>query len=133
MSTTTSVHELIKTALIAGGIAAMDGPAKNLPTKADGTIAQAAVLWPAPRLNTYTRQSGTRSGGTDSVTITCVGATTRDALAVADKVEAAIGGMVLSPKGNPLRQTLVTFPATEPNSNPVRISCAVEYSTITKG
>jgi hypothetical protein len=133
MTTTTSVHELIKAALIDGDVAAVDGPAKKLPTNADGTIAQAAVLWPAPRLNQYTRQSGTRSGGTDRVTITCVGATTRDALAVADKVEAAIGGMVLSPKGNPLRQTLVTDPAPEPNANPVRVSLAVEYSTITKG
>lgn len=133
MSTTTSVHALIKAALIAGGVAAVDGPAKNLPTNADGTIEQAAVLWPAPRLNQYTRQSGTRSGGTDRVTITCVGATTRDALAVADKVEATIGGLVLSAKGNPLRQTIATVPAPEPNSNPVRVSCAVEYSTITKG
>ena len=133
MSTTTSVHALIKAALTASGVAAFDGPAKNLPTKADGTIAQAAVLWPSPRLNQYTRQSGTRSGGNDRVTITCVGATTRDALAVADKVEAAIGGLVLSAKGNPLRQTVSTSPAPEPNSNPVRVSCAVEYSTITKG
>jgi len=133
MSTTTSVHALIKAALLDGGVAAVDGPAKNLPTKADGTIAQAAVLWPSPRLNTYTRQSGTRSGGTDRVMVTCVGATTRDALAVADKVEAAIGGLVLPGKGAPLRQTLATVPAPEPNSNPVRVSCAVEYSTITKG
>ena len=133
MTTTTSVHALIEAALIAAGVATFDGPAKNLPTKADGTIAQAAVLWPSPRLTQYTRQSGTRSGGNDRVTITCVGATTRDALAVADKVEAAIGGLVLSPKGNPLRQTIATAPAPEPNSNPVRVSCAVEYTTITKG
>ena len=91
------------------------------------------MLWPAPGRHTYARASGTRSGRADRVLITCVGATARDAIAVADKVEGAIGGMRLSSKGGTLRQTLATSPAAEPNADPRRVSLAVEYSTITKG
>jgi hypothetical protein len=65
--------------------------------------------------------------------MTCVGATTFDALAVADKVETAVGGMRLSERGGTLRQTLATQTSTEPNTDPVRVSLAVEYSIITKG
>lgn len=132
MSTTTSVHALIKAALTAAGIHAVDGPAHDLPT-VDGLVGQAAVLWPAPGQHTYARASGTRSGRADRVLITCVGATARDAIAVADKVEAAIGGMRLSSKGGTLRQTLATSPDAEPNADPRRVSLAVEYSAITKG
>jgi hypothetical protein len=133
VTTTTSVHALIKAALTAAGVTAVDGPAVDLPAGVDGLVAQAAVLWPAPRLNSYTRMTGTRSGGADRIVITCVGATNNDALAVADKVEAAIGGLVLSAKGGTLRQTAATQPVPEPNADPVRVSLAVEYSTITKG
>jgi hypothetical protein len=133
MTTTTSVHALIRAALVAAGVNAVDGPATDLPADADGLVAQAAVLWPVPRLNAYTRANGESSGGTDRVVITCVGATVRDALAVADKVEAAIGGMRLSAKGGTLRQAVATSPVPEPNADPVRVSLAVEYTTITKG
>lgn len=133
MPTTTSVHAAIMAALTGAGVAAVYGPADDLPTGADGLLAQAAVLWPAPRLNAYTRMEGTSSGGTDRVIIHCVGATARDALAVADKVEAAIGGMVLSDKGGTLRQVIALAPEPEPNADPVRVSMAVEYTTITKG
>ena len=132
MTTATGVHALIKAALVAAGVNAVDGPATNLPTDG-GLIAQAAVLWPSAGLYAYTRAVGTSSGRADTVTITCVGATARDALAVADKVEAAIGGMVTSAKGGTLRQTAATAPAPEPNADPVRVSLSVEYSTITKG
>ena len=132
MTTTTSVHALIRDALTAAGVNAVDGPATDLPTDG-GLIAQAAVLWPFPGLYAYARASGTRSGRTDRVLITCVGATSRDALAVADKVEAAIGGMVTSDKGGTLRQTAATQPVPEPNADPVRVSLAVEYTTVTKG
>lgn len=133
MTTTTSILALIEAALIAGGVAAVDGPAKNLPTNADGRVGQFAVLWPDARLNRTTRMSGASSGGEDGVVVICGGATVRDALAVADKVHAALDGLVLSPKGSPLRQTARTRAAPEPNADPVRVSCAVEYSTITKG
>ncbi len=133
MTTTTSVHAAIGAALTAAGVAWVYGPADDLPTGADGLLAQAAVLWPAPRLNDYSRMIGQRSGGTDRVLIHCVGATARDALAVADKVEAAIGGLVLSAKGGTLRQVLSLAPEPEPNADPVRVSMAVEYTTITKG
>lgn len=132
MSTTTSVHALIKAALTAAGIHAADGPARDLPT-VDGLIGQAAVVWPRARFHGGVRACGDDSRGEDVVTITCVGASVRDALAVADKVHAAIGGLVLSSKGGPLVQTLATAPAAEPNADPVRVSLAVEYSTITKG
>jgi hypothetical protein len=132
MTTTTSIHALIKAALVAAGVNAVDGPANDLPTDG-GLIAQAAVLWPFPRAYAYTRANGTSSGGTDRVVIHCVGATSRDALAVADKVEAAIGGMVTSAKGGTLRQVAATQPVPEPNADPVRVSLGVEYVTITKG
>lgn len=132
MTTTTSVHEQIKAWLEADGVNAVYGPATDLPTD-DGLIAQTAVLWPSPRAHAYTRASGDSSGGTDRVIVTCVGATVLDALAVAAAVEASIGGRHVSAKGGTLRQTVATSPAPEPNSDPVRVSLAVEYSVITKG
>lgn len=133
MTTATAAHGAILDALTASGLYAVFGPADDLPTGGDGLIAQAAVLWPSPGLYQYTRTSGDSSGRGDAVTVICVGATVRDALAVADKVEAAIGGMRLSPKGGPLRQTVATRPAAEPNADPVRVSMAVEYTATTKG
>ena len=134
MMTTTALHAAIKAALTDAGVAAVDGPADDLPAGADGLVAQAAVLWPAAGLHRYTRMEGTKSGRVDRVLITCVGATNNDALAVADKVEAAIGGLVVSAKGSPLRQLdLGLEPVAEPNADPVRVSLPVVYATITKG
>lgn len=134
--TVTSVHTEIKAALIAAGVYAVDGPADDLPSDG-GVVRQAAVLWPSPGFHAYTRVSGSSSGRIDRVLITCVGATTFDALAVADAVEAAVGGLRLS-GGDVLRQSLVTQslvtqPISEPNADPRRVSLAVEYTTITKG
>jgi hypothetical protein len=134
MTTTSSVHGLIRSALADGGLAVHDGPAMELPVDADGFIAQAAVLWPAAGQYQYRRMMGQQSGREDRLLILCVGATTRDALAVADKVENAIGGLVLPGKGGTLRQVpLSAIPAPEPNADPVRVSLPVEYTTITKG
>ena len=69
----------------------------------------------------------------DRVVITCVGATTFDALAVADKVHAALNGLVLSQQGWPVASDRGDCPAPEVNADPVRVSLAVEYATITKG
>lgn len=134
MATASSVYAAVKAALTSAGVAAYDGPAEDLPVDDDGLVAQAAVLWPS-RLNTYTRMNGHNSGATDRQTIICVGATTLDALAVADKVEAAIGGLMLSPKGGTLQQVddVPRLPEPEPNADPVRVSLAVEYAAITKG
>lgn len=132
MPTTTSVHAAIKTQ-VATTVAAFDFPAKNLPAKADGTVAQAAVLRPSAGLNTHTRSVGTSSGRSDRVVLTCVGATARDALAVADKVHAALNGFRPTATSSPMRQDFASDPVPEPNADPVRISCVVEYSTITKG
>ena len=133
MTTSTSVHAAIAAALTSGGVSWVYGPADEIATDTGGLVAQTAVLWPAARLNQYTRTTGARSGGRDRVTVICVGATVRDALAVADKVETAIGGLMLSDKGGTLMQTAATDPAPEPNADPVRVSLAVEYTTITKG
>ena len=129
--TVTAVHGEIKAALVAAGVYVVDGPADDLPS-VDGVVGQAAVLWPSPGFHTYTRVSGSSSGRVDRVLIACVGATTFDALAVADAVEAAVGGLRLS-GGDVLRQTLATQPSPEPNADPRRVSLAVEYATITKG
>jgi hypothetical protein len=128
----TSVHADIKAALVYAGINAVDGPADDLPT-VDGLIGQAAVLWPSPGLHAYTRASGTSSGRSDRVLIQCVGAMNNDALAVADAVEEAVGGMVLSPKGGTLRQVLATEPVPEPNADPRRVAMAVIYEVTNKG
>ena len=132
MTTQTAVFGLVEAALSTAGLYVVEGPAENLP-KEGGLIAQAVVLWPSPALHAYTRMTGTRSGRLDRVRATCVGATARDALAVADKVEAAIGGMRTSPNGGTLRQVLATDPVAEPNADPRRVSLYVEYSTTTKG
>lgn len=133
MSTTTSVHAAVEAALAGAGVYAVYGPADALPTASDGLVEQAAVLWPRARFHGGIRASGDDSRGEDVITITCVGATARDALAVADKVHAAIGGLRVSDKGSPLTQTIATSPAPEPNADPVRVSLAVEYTTVTKG
>ena len=134
MTTLTSVHTAIRAALTGAGVHAVVGPAGDLPTDPDtGLVGQAAVLWPTPGWNQYTRGCGLSSGRVDRVLITCVGASSLDALAVADAVEAAIGGMRISAKGGTLTQTMASQPVAEPNSDPRRVSLAVEYSTITKG
>lgn len=133
MQSTTSVHTAILAALRAAGVHAVPGPALDLPRAADGRVAPAAVVWPSARLNAYRRTSGGRSGGDDRATVVCVGPTSLDALAVADKVDAALGGLVLSDKGGPLAQTNATTPAPEPNADPVRVSLAVEYTATMKG
>lgn len=133
MPTSTSVHSAILAALQGAGVYSVIGPADDLPTAADGRVGQAAVLWPQARFNDYGRASGGRSGGVDTVLVTCVGATSFDALAVADKVDAEIGGLRVSEKGGVLVQTIATAPVAEPNTDPVRVSLAVEYSVVTKG
>lgn len=133
MVSSTSVHAQIRAALDAAGVHAVDGPADDLPTS-DGLVGQAAVLWPQSGVNTYSRATGTRSGRTDRVSITCVGATSYDALAVADRVEEAIGGMRVTERGGTLQQALgASFPAVEPNTDPRRVSLPVEYIVVTKG
>ena len=132
MTTQTAVFGLVEAALLAAGLHVVEGPATDLPTEG-GLIAQAVVLWPSAALHDYDRMCGTRSGRSDRVRATCVGATARDALAVADKFEAAVGGMRTSAKGGTLRQTLATDPVVEPNADPRRVSLYVEYSTTTKG
>lgn len=130
--TATSVHALIRAALVGAGVHAVDGPADSLPV-VDGLVGQAAVLWPVPGEHQYTRSSGTRSGRADRVTVVCVGATVADAIAVAERVEYAIGGLRTSAKGGTLRQVLATTPTPEPNTDPRRVSLSVEYSTVSKG
>ena len=85
MRTTTAVHGDIYAALTAAGVATLYGPATDLPAGADGLVGQAAILWPSPGLYAYTRACGTSSGRADRVTVICVGATVRDALAVASR------------------------------------------------
>lgn len=135
MTTTTSIHELIKAALVAEFDAdhAVDGPADELPKGVGGLIEQSVVIWPAPGLTRYTRGSGESSGRDDKARMTCVGATRYDALAALDRVEAAIGGMRTSAKGGTLRQVLVTEQGAEPNADPVRHLIYAEYATTTKG
>ena len=130
--TVSALHATIKEALTDAGLHVQFGPAINLPTEG-GMVSQAVVLWPAPGAHQYQRASGTRSGRVDRVTMTCVGATALDAVAVAEAVELAIGGMRLSDKGGTLRQSVATSPEVEPNANPRRVSCALEYTTVTKG
>lgn len=131
MATSTKVHAEVKAALEAAGLHVQWGPADSLPT-VDGLPGQAVVLWPAAPIHDHGRMCGGRSGRTDLVAVTCVGATSLDALAVADKVEAAIGGVRL-PSGGLLRQAAASRPVAEPNTDPRRVSLGVEYSTITKG
>ena len=134
MTSSTSVHAAIRDALADAGVYAVFGPAEDLPRGEDGLIGQAAVLWPAAPLHDYVRVSGDASGRRDRVSVVCVGATVLDALAVADQVEAAVGGMRVSEGGGTLRQIVSTSsPVPEPNSDPTRVSMSVEYATVTKG
>lgn len=135
MSTVTATHALVRDALLAAGVYAVDFPADDLPVDPEtGLVGQAAVLRAHPGGYQYTRASGTRSGREDRLTVICVGATGNDALAVAGQVEEAIGGMRLSDRGGTLRQSVaMEQPVAEPNSDPRRVFLAVEYVVITKG
>lgn len=134
MSTSSSVFATIRAALEAGGVSVFDGPARDLPMDpGTGTVGQAVVLWPGAPLHSYSRQCGSSSGRTNRVLVTCVGASSLDALAVADRVEAAVGGLRVDARGGTLRQVLATDPVPEPNTDPLRVSLAVEYTVITKG
>ncbi len=128
----TSVYGVVRAALEEAGLSVHDGPARDLPTEG-GLIAQSVVLWPDPGLDISTRMSGGSSGRGDGVTAICVGATVRDALAVADQVRGALVALRISESGGLLRQTISTRPVAEPNADPARVSCALEFSTITKG
>ena len=131
MTTSTAVHGQIKAALEAAGLHVEWGPADSLPV-VDGLVGQAVVLWPDAPLYDHDRACGGRSGRFDRAVLTCVGASSLDALAVADRVEAALGGVRL-PSGGLLRQVAASRPVAEPNTDPRRVSLGVEYSTITKG
>lgn len=134
MTSATALQVSIRAALSAAGVHAVFGPADDLPLAPDGRVAQAAVLWPAAGLHQYSRATGTRSGRMDGVNVVCVGATSLDALAVAEAVEAAIGGMGHPGDGSPMRQAVAAGePTPEPNTDPVRVIYQVQYSTITKG
>lgn len=132
MSTSSDVA-LIKKALADAGVHVADHPAKNLPRTEDGWIAPAAVLLPVPTLGRYTRASGGRSGGEARLLVYCVGHDVATALDVADDVERILGGLRLPGKGSTLRQTVALEPATEPNSDPTRVSAVLEYTAIRKG
>lgn len=131
---TTAVHGRILDALnTAGTLHAQPGPAHDLPVDAAGRVLQAAVLWPSPGRPQYTRAAGASSGRVDTVRITCVGATANDAIAAADKVEAAIGGRRFADRGGPLTFAYASDPETEPGADPTRVSLLVEYTATTKG
>lgn len=131
MTSQSALHEAVRSALVSAGVHAVYGPADDLPT-VDGLVGQAAVLWPSPGLHLRSRMNGSSASRGDRVTITCVGATALDALAAADAVEAAIGGMRVSVDGGVLTQTVATLATAEPNSDPRRVSLAVEYAITTK-
>lgn len=131
--TATSIYTAAKAALTVAGVAAYDGPADDLPTGADGLVAQAAVMYPGRLGHDLRRMSGGRSGAEDAVTVHCVGATVLDALAVSDKVAAAFAGLKLSAKGGPMGQSSREGAVVEPNADPRRVSIAVEYTSVTKG
>lgn len=131
-ASSTSVYLLARAALTDAGLSVFDGPAEFLPLDG-GRVAQAVVLYASPGFHQYSRMSGFSSGREDRVTALCVGATALDALAVADAVEAALGGLAVSVDGGRLRQTVASNPVVEPNSDPRRVSLAVEYFAVTKG
>ena len=132
-SSVTVVHEEIRAALVAAGVAATYGPAPYLPTRDDGMVGQAAVLWPTPGRVQQTRSSGRMSGREDRVQITCVGATVLDCLAAVSKVRAALVGVRLPSGGLLIEDPIAMQPTTEPNTDPVRVSVPLMFTCVTKG
>lgn len=135
MPTTTSVHILIKAALVTefGEQYALDWPADELPKSADGLIAQAVVILPEPGVLRSVRASGGSSGRDDTARLYCVGPTRYDVLAVVDRVRGAVFGLRTSAKGGVLREAIAQDMGTEPNTDPVRHLVYLEYTTVTKG
>lgn len=108
------------------------GPASSLPTQG-GKVAQSAVLWPTAGTMRHRANAGQGADRVETFTVICLGPSALDALAAADKVRAALTGLVLRPGASPMRETGVpTSPAAEPNTDPVRVSLSLQFTTISK-
>lgn len=129
MVTSSSVQSLILDALTAAGVHARFGPLEDMP--AGG---QAAVLWPMAGAPRMTRAAGGVTGRGDGVQVQCVGRSALDALAVVDRVDAALLGLRVTPAGGLLvRDVDRPRVLVEPNSDPARHFAPVIYSVVTKG
>ena len=117
------------------GTTVVEGPANTLPTQADGRVAQAVIVWVSPGRAIQTRSTGGVSGRADTITLHCVGPTSRDALKVAGDVRAALAGRTLTTKGGPLIDITPdgVMPTVEPGTNPVRVFVPVQFASISKG
>lgn len=107
------------------------GPAPTLPTS-QGKVTQCAVLW-ATAGASRNRANANVADRVDTFTVICVGATALDALAVAGKVREALTGVVTHAGASPIREVSpASAPAAEPNTDPVRVSVALQFTTISK-
>lgn len=133
-----TVHHEIRALLEQAGVHCEWGPATSLPLREDGQIDQAAVLWPTPGTG-RTRHDPRLADRVDTVTITCVGATSTDSLVVVDQVRTALTGVRLAASGangGTLHEPdgmLPSPPAPEPGAGPVRVSTTLTFLTVTKG
>lgn len=111
------------------------GPAESLPLTG-GKVAQCAVIWGTPGVSVMRSDSRAVIQRDESFTVVCVGATSLDALAAADKVRRALTGQVLpvQGKGMSIREDGFTAPppAVEPGTNPVRVSLTIQFRANTK-
>lgn len=108
------------------------GPAHDLPTR-DGSVDQCAVLWPTPGSPATRADAHGPHQRTETFTVLCIGATALDSLAAADKARTALTGWVPAPGSRPTAETGVPVaPATEPGTDPIRITTTLQFTTITK-
>lgn len=128
------VYFEVKDRLTAAGVAALDGPADDLPRDAHGLVADCVVMYPSAGEMRESRLGGGASGRDDAVTILCVGHSPLDAANVANAVQTALDGYRL-PSGGLLMAGIggATPPAIEPNADPQRASMPLEYRTVSKG
>lgn len=128
------VYFEVKDRLTSAGVAALDGPADDLPRDVHGLVADCVVMYPSPGEPHERRMGGGMSGRGDAVTILCVGHSPLDAANVANAVQTALDGYRL-PSGGLLVAGVggATPPGIEPNADPQRASMPLEYRTVTKG
>lgn len=108
------------------------GPADDLPTR-DGSVEQSAVIWATPGDPAHRANTKASHERRESFNIVCVGATSLDALASAQKVRAAIAYWVPNAGAAPVTETgLSMSPAAEPGTDPVRVSVTLQFTTTTK-
>lgn len=134
MSTTAIISEVVNR--LGGVLPAFVAPAEKLPTSG-GHVVQSAVVWATTGRERLRADSAHRKDRVETFQVTCVGASSFEALAASEKVRGALLGSRLASAGSGSgRIAEVGFtgalPTVEPGTDPVRVSCPITFQIVNK-